>query len=148
MSAIANLTRQPFTMIFAVILGLLLAPMVSFGWDATIQLYDRAFPPVSMKGEVLRADQYEAVVRIRGQKLRKCTYLRLQALTQDRNGELLDAYIQRIDMVENGDTKAPGNYFFGDWRIFPRSNAVAVIVDANHLCGDRIVVTRVVEVNL
>jgi hypothetical protein len=144
----ALFAKQPFTLAFAVILGLVLAPLASLAWHATLTLYDSSFPVVDMHGEVLRADQYEAVVRIRGRKIRNCTYLRVQALTQDESGALQDAYIQRVDMGENGDTKMPGNYYLGDWRIWPRGEAVVVIVNVNHLCGDRLVTTRIVEVKL
>jgi hypothetical protein len=145
---IATLKRQPFTVIFAVLLGLVVAPMITIGTHGILGLYDSAFPVVTMQGELVKADANEVVIRISGVKHRPCTYLRVQALGRDLYGNLSDANMQRADSIENGDTKAPGKYFIGEWRIWPRGEAVAVIVNSNHLCGNRLVITKIAEVVL
>lgn len=142
------LMRQPFTVVFAVLAGLLAAPLLSMGVNGMLGLYDKAFPVVTMHGDLVKADPSEVVIRISGIKHRACTYLRLQALVRDAHGSMSDAYIQRSDQAENGDTKAPGRYYLGEWRIWPRGQAVAVLVNSNHLCGDRLVVTQIAEVAL
>jgi hypothetical protein len=140
--------HQPFTVAFAVLVGIIAAPVFSVSMKSMSNLYDSAFPVVRMTGELVYADPSEIRIRISGTKLRACTYLRLQAMIADKRGEWSDANIQRTDIHENGDTKPPGNYYIGEWRIWPRANAVSVIVNANHLCGDRLVVTRIAEVTL
>jgi len=143
-----RLVRQPFTVLFAVIFGLLIAPLVTIGMHGLASIYDDAFPVVSMHGELVYADKDEVLIRISGVKHRSCQYLRVQAMVRSANGDMSDAYIQRADIRENGDSKPPGNYYLGEWRIWPRSNAVEVVVNANHLCGDRLVITQIAKVPL
>ena len=142
------LAHQPFTVVFAVLTGLLAAPLLSIATTSMLGLYDAAFPVATMRGEFIKADQSEVVIRISGIKHRACTYLRLQALVRDASGNYSDAHIHRIDITESGGTKAPGSYYLGEWRIWPRGQAVAVVVNSNHLCGTRLVVTKIAEVDL
>jgi hypothetical protein len=143
---ISRLRRQPFTIVFAVILGLLVAPAAAIAWHSALSLYDRAFPVVDMSGEVLRVNTEEAVIRIKGKKLRACTYLRVQALMRDDRGDMIDVYIQRVDMAENSDTKPIGSYHLGNWRVWPRNGATGAVINVNHLCGDRLITTKIADV--
>ena len=48
------LLRQPFTVVFAVVLGLVAAPLLSIGMHALGEMYDAVFPVVRMRGELVR----------------------------------------------------------------------------------------------
>jgi hypothetical protein len=142
------ITKQPFTVMFAVLLGLLLAPLVSVVRDAAVGAYDRSFPVVRVSAKLVSKSADEIVISMHGTKERDCTFLRVQAYARFNGRELVDVNIRRIDVVENGDTKALGGYFLGTWRLWPTAYAKGVIVDVNHLCNDHVVVTRVADLSL
>jgi hypothetical protein len=140
--------RMPWSALVGVLIGVFAAPVVTSGALGLTSLYDKAWPVLKMHGELVSASRDEVVIKIRGVKHRSCQYIRLQAMVMLPSGEMTDANIQRISMPENGDTKDPGVYYLGEWRIWPRQGATAVVVNANHLCGDRLIVTRIAEVNV
>ena len=131
-----------------VLAGLFIAPAVVLSWHGLQTMYDRAFPVVEMVGQVEHADRQEIVISIIGDKNRTCEYVRVQAFVRDPTGQLRDAYMERIDRRPTNATKLPGTYYAGTWRIWPRGDAVGAVVDIHHLCGDRLVVTRIADVQL
>jgi hypothetical protein len=137
--------HQPFTVTFAVLLGLLLAPLIGIVHDSLQDAWDKAFPVVRINAKIVSASSEEVIISMYGAKERDCTFLRVQAFVRMNDRELADVNIRRVDVVENGDTKKLGNYFMGTWRVWPIDGAKGVVIDVNHLCGNHIVVTRVAD---
>lgn len=120
--------------------------------DAYEAEYDRRSPIVDMRGALVSADDESVIVHMAGTKSEKraseCTYIRVLAYTRTADGVLRDAFIRRVDMPEDGHTKPAGQFDLGTWRVWPRSDAKAVLVFAVHDCGGRQVRTKIAEVAL
>lgn len=111
-------------------------------------VYDRLFPVVEMRGQLVRFDADAAVVHITGRKLRDCKYIRIQAYTEAAEGRLRDIYIRRVDIPETGGTKATGNYDIGYWAVRPVDVAHDdVRVFVQHECSGRTVLTKIAEIH-
>jgi hypothetical protein len=138
------------------LLGVALAPVVLDLVNSTLERYRHQYdidnPIVTMRGVLVESNTEEVLVHMAGTKSAarsdKCTYVRVQAYTRDADGLMRDAYIKRVDMAEDGHTKPPGDFDIGVWRIWPRGDAVAVLVFALHDCGGRQVRTKIAEVTL
>ena len=145
----AAVVRYPVSFIFGgAMFVLLMLPLSQSIYLTAARMFDDRFPVVEMSGALISATDGEVILSIGGTKNRDCEYLRLQAYTVNANGTLGDASVSRIDRFERGDTKPKGRYSIGSWRIWPRGDAVRVIVYANHLCGARVVQTKIAEVAL
>jgi hypothetical protein len=125
-----------------------LAPVGMAALDQLQDMYDSAFPVVDMKGKLISFSDDEAVVSIVGRKNRACNYVRIQAYSLDADGNMSDAFIARTDLPESGETKPRGSYTIGTWRIWPLPQSHGVVVYVNHLCGSRIVLTKIAEIPL
>ena len=141
--------RYPMSFIFGgMVFVMLMLPLSQSLYLSAARMFDDRFPVVDMDGTLIAAAAEEVTITIGGTKNRDCEYLRLQAYTVNANGTLGDASVARIDRFERGDTKPTGKYSIGSWRIWPRGDAVRVIVYANHLCGTRVVQTKIADVAL
>lgn len=143
---IKALAELRWSILGAAIVGAMVSPVGHSWWRAALSSYDEASPVVVMRGELIGRDADAVFLRIEGQKLRNCTYLRVQAYAKDSDGQLTDAYLQRVDRPERGDTKPTGNYSIGAWRVWPATGAAAVLVYVQHDCDGRLVVTKIAEV--
>lgn len=141
------LTKYPITIIVGVLIGFIFSPL-SFGLtDVLMAPFDKAYPVVEMKGVLISKDSQSIDIRMAGTKNRDCTYLNLQAYAL-RGGVQYDLNIRRVDIAEKGDTKVPGIYDIGIWRMWPTEGATKVVVMAQHLCAGRLVTTKIAEVPL
>jgi hypothetical protein len=140
----------------SILVGAAIAPAalesVNYVVGRYLKQYDIDNPIVSMSGRLVDANPDEVLVNIAGTKSAdradECSFVRVQAYTKDAAGVLRDAYIKRVDMQEDGHTKPAGAFDIGVWRIWPRGDAVAVLVFALHDCGGRNVRTNIAEVAL
>lgn len=143
----AALTKYPISILAGVMIGVLFSPL-SFGLlDVLMTPVDRVWPVVEMRGVLVSRGLSSVDVRMAGTKNRECTYLNLQAYAA-KGGVQHDLNIQRVDLTERGDTKQPGIYDIGVWRMWPTDGASKVTVMVQHLCAGRLVATKVAEVAL
>ena len=137
-----------WTVIVAAVVGVWLAPLGQTAWDAVQNYYDDSFPVVRMSGRLVKADADSVWLEVSGEKLRTCTYIRIQSYVKSASGVLTDSYVRRENMPERGDNKPLGKFSIGVWRVWPRSDAVAVLLYVQHDCDGRMVSTKVAEVGL
>jgi uncharacterized SAM-binding protein YcdF (DUF218 family) len=84
--------KMPWTFLFSVLLGVLLAvsggSVVDFIYDSR----DKAFPVLITKARITEVTESYVIVEITGEKLREdCEYLRFQAYSRADGGVLRDA---------------------------------------------------------
>lgn len=140
--------------VFSIALGVFIAPVVSNWSEAVLshyrEEYDKANPVVVMTGVLVKQDDESAFVHMAGSKevsrANECVYVRVKAYTRSADGVLRDAYIQRVDMPEDGHNKPAGYFDIGTWRIWPKDAATSVLVYAIHNCGGRQVRTVIADV--
>jgi hypothetical protein len=151
-SAYAHVKRATFGMPFTIILGLslgaILVPAGTYFADAVAERYDAAFPVLEMTGNLVSASDGEAVISMAGTKNRDCTYIGIRAYSLDKDGNMSDVFIARTDNPTVGSTRPVGTFIIGSWRIWPLPDSKGVTVYASHLCGSRIVITKIAEVPL
>lgn len=148
MMMMRHVRDQRWTVLSAVLVGVLMAPLGQGWWAAALEYYDEIRPVVVMRGEMISGDATEMRLSISGQQLRQCTYLRVQAFGRDAAGRLADAYIRRDDMDERGETKPVGAFALGVWRVWPLDGAVGAVVYVQHDCNGRLVLTKIVDISL
>jgi hypothetical protein len=139
---------MPFTVLLGFALGGLLAPLGMSLLNEAYLVYDGMFPVIKTEGRLLSAGNNEAVIAIVGEKLRPCTYVRIQAYSVGRDNNLEDAFIARVDSPESGETRPIGTYTFGAWRVWPLPDSKGIVVYVNHLCGSRLVLTKIADISL
>lgn len=147
LSAVRRATfNMPFTIVFGLALGGLLVPIGSMLTDSATTYYDQAFPVVEMSGTLISYSNNEAVIAIGGSKLRECSYVRMQAYSRAADGNMMDAFIMRVDTPESGVTRPVGAFRVGTWRVWPLPQSKGVVVYISHLCGSRLVMTKIVDI--
>lgn len=137
----------------AVVVGFALLPPMSKHYqdwaEAAAIRREQGQPVVQMQGRVVERGQGFVVVHMTGRKLRECRYVGLTAYTINPQGVRFDASIRRDDLPETGDTKPPGTYDIGRWRIWPtHADSRSLLVFADHLCNQIQVRSLVAEVPL
>lgn len=148
-AAIKRITfGMPFTVIFGLALGGALVPLGSALISLLAEQYDRMFPVVEMHGTLLSFGDGEAVIALGGRKLRDCSYIRIQAYSLGLDGNMSDTFIARTDIPESGETKPTGNFQVGTWRVWPLPQSRGLVVYVSHLCGSRIVLTKIADIPL
>lgn len=139
---------MPLTIATGIVLGGLLSPVAIATNDWLAAQYDRVFPVVEMNGQLLSLGDDEAVIALAGRKNRECTYTGIQAYSVGRDGNMTDTFIVRTDIPESRDTKPRGTFDVGTWRVWPLPDSRGIVVYINHLCGSRVVLTKVAHIPL
>lgn len=138
----------------AILVGFALLPILHreyADWaEAREAAAQQARPVVVMHGRLVQRDAYSVWLHIAGAKLRACRYMGLTAYSVDAQGVRRDANIERSDGIESrGDTKPPGDYDLGVWRVWPVGDeAVRALVSVEHDCAGVIVRSVIAEVAL
>lgn len=145
---IRQMLSMPWTVLSAAACGFLLAPAGQTGWRAALDAYDEARPVITATVDNSVRDGDAVLIGISVTKLRTCRYLRMQAYTRSADGALSDAYASRVDMPSKGDSKPPGRFSIGQWRVWPLANSEAVLMFVQHDCDGRIVQSKLAEVVL
>ena len=145
---IGRALRQPATIVVGLVLGVLagFAAVPMYQW--VVESYDSTFHVLRVRADIVSLDATQVTLHATGDKLRACQYIRLQAYTVHDRGILHDAQIMRVDETEDRDNKPPGSFNFGVWRIWPREDATSVQVFSQHLCVGRMVVNKILDVQL
>lgn len=131
--------RSAWPVLAAIALGVAVAPALqsayrSWAADRLAEI-ERGTPVVTMSGTLIERDGDAVLLHITGTKHRNCRYVGLQAYALDVTGVRHDANIQRQDHESRGDTKPPGVYDIGYWRVWPVDPIAArVLVYAEHDC--------------
>ena len=107
--------------------------------------YDDTHPVVIMHGTLVARTGSSATIHIKGVKLRQCRFVSLHAYTE-KNGELIDAYKERLGRMEDGSTKQVGSHDLGNWLIWPTNNADKVVMTVMHDCQGRLIAAQIAEV--
>lgn len=139
---------MPFTIVLGLSLGAVLVPAGTYFADAIAAQYDETFPVVEIRGTLVSVADGEAVISMSGKKNRECTYIGIRAYSLGKDGNLSDAFIARTDTPINGNTRPVGSFVIGTWRVWPLPDSRGITVYANHLCGSRIVLTKIADVAL
>lgn len=138
-----------WTILFGVVVGVLLSPAVPHTWSALLGGFDNAYPVVNMTGVMVERDAESVTLAISGAKIRDCRYMGIQAFTADAVGEMTDAYRSRVDIPEQIQTKPPGVYSIGRWRVWPVNQlAKRILLFTQHECGGRVVTTKIADVEV
>lgn len=112
-------------------------------------IYQRSLPVVTMTGSIVGRGNGYVLIHMAGTKHRDCKYLGLVAYSASREGVNFDANIRRDDLAEKADTKAPGVYDIGIWRVWPVHDvAASVVVKVRHECNGVEVATVIANVGL
>lgn len=144
---IAAAVQQRWSILFGLAIGLVLS-LSAFSTDSLLKGYDELYPVVDMRGELVESSPDSVFIRVTGKKNRACEYVALQAYYRSADGTMRDAYRERIGVGETRSTKPVGYFDIGVWRVWPRRDAVAVLMYTTHECSGRVVVTKVAEVML
>lgn len=135
-----------WTVAVGLVIGFMLAPVGQAWWVVAQSHYDEAYPVVRMQAKVVKRDDDSVFVRIHGEKLRACRYVRLQAYAVGDDGFADDVYARRIDMPEKGDNKPLGKFDIGTWQFWPIIGVAVITIYVTHACDGRIVSTKIAEV--
>lgn len=150
----ALLKVHGWPVVAAVLVGFALLPMLQQQYTAWSEsrayAQQQALPVVAMSGRLVQRDESSILIHIAGQKLRTCKFLGLTAYSINSHGVRRDANIERMDgVVMRNDTKEPGTYDLGVWRVWPVSTeAVRALVSVEHDCGGVTVRSVIAEVTL
>jgi len=131
-----------------VVFGLLVVPLSVIIYNSIQDLYERAFPVVVGSGVLVSQTKEEIVVHLKEDKRRDCKFMRINAYGIDADKQLELLNIDRVDGPPIGATHPVGDIDLGAWRIWPSNDAVQVMINVQHLCGARIVVTTIANVAL
>jgi hypothetical protein len=120
--------------------GATMAAIVPLLIEAGRDWYDETHPVVSgLKADMVWREGEVVGLRMFGDKVRDCRFLRISARSDHKEGSL-DAEINRTDSASRGATRPLGRQWFGVWEIRPvLRDAVAVSVFLEHDCNGRIV---------
>jgi hypothetical protein len=140
--------RQPITvglgLAFGLTAGVLSYPAVQYAQE----WFDSGNHVLTLTAHVEELSATEITLHVTGDKRRDCTYVRLQAYTVDDRGVKQDAFVTRVDQQEDHDSKPPGSYDFGVWRIWPRGVATSVQVYSDHICSGRATRAKVLDLKV
>lgn len=148
--SLSELRRMPWTLITAVLTGVLLSPILFTVGNSIVDAYDDAFPVVEMKGAFISRLDDAVVISVKGRKLRDCQFLKIDSYSVMPDGVRLDAYESRLNggRIDKG-TKPIGDFDLGHWQIQPiNTQAVAVEMYVEHMCRGHITITKIAEVAL
>ena len=107
--------------------------------------YDRTHPVVRMSGTLVARTGSSVTIRVKGEKLRQCRFVSLHVHTV-KNGEYIDAYKERVGLIEDGSTKQVGKHDLGNWLIWPINDADTVTMTVLHECSGRLITAQIAEV--
>lgn len=146
---INQLARMRWTILMAALIGFMVAQAGQEVRSAVLSVYDAVRPVVTLvSATIMEQGADDMVVGLVVRKARDCDYVRLQAFGAIADEPMMDAYMRRIDTPEKGTTRPRGTFNIGVWRIWPINGASSVIVYAQHDCGNRIVQTRLADIDL
>lgn len=138
----------------AIVVGFALLPLVQREYESWAEAREherqRSLPVVTMAGKMVARDEVAVFVHIAGTKHRECKFLGLMAYAVNAAGVRRDANIERVDGVTmRGETKQPGQYDIGVWRVWPVSeDAASAVVLVEHACDGVSVRSVIAEVTL
>jgi hypothetical protein len=120
--------------------GAAAAVLVPMLIEAGRDWYDETHPVVAgLKADMIWRKGDAVGLRMFGDKVRDCRFLRISARSDHKEGSLY-AEITRTDAESRGATRPLGRQWFGMWEIRPvLRDAVAVSVFLEHDCSGRIV---------
>ncbi len=136
----------------AILVGFALLPVAQreyTAWsDRRAERSELARPVVAMTGRLVQRDDVSVWVHIAGTKLRPCRFLAVTGYAINAGGVRRDANIERVDGITvRGDSKPPGEYDLGLWRVWPvADDAATVLVAVEHECGGVTVRSIIAEV--
>lgn len=143
-----------YTIIFGLICGFFLSPIlgdiiITGAWS----VYDKHYPVVEFKGELLAREAAAVIVRVDGRKLRDCIYVdnSLQSFSIDSDNVLHDAYETKIgDPAGYSNVSRPIGYaVVGTWRVWPVLDTTrGVSMYVKHTCGSHQVVSKIADVGV
>ena len=135
------------SLLVGVALGGPIAIVVPMGMEALRDQYDASHPVwVRIKALDVTRSGDVVVLRLEGEKVRDCRFLRIYARSDHPEGAL-DAAIRRTDAPAVGATRPLGMQAFGAWEIKPvLPGAISVSIFLEHDCNDRIVMSKILRV--
>lgn len=144
----ANMFELRWSILAAACVGMLLAPLGQTWWRGVTSYYDDARPVLRMTATVTSVTSDSVVLHLTGEKLRSCRYIRMQAFVRLVDGVLDDIGLLRVDQDEIGSSKPVGKHDFGQWKVWPIKGSRKLVIYAQHDCGDRLVTSKAVEMDI
>ena len=68
------------------------------------------------------------------------------AVSEEKDGDLIDAYKERIGRIEDGSNKQVGKHDLGNWLVWPVGDADKVVMTVMHDCQGRLIAAQIAEV--
>ncbi len=136
-----------FSAFIGVVLALLLAPAVSTLTDAAQSAYDEHYPVATVQAVRVPGPAGEVRLTMKTTKHRDCVLQRVFAYDQAPDGTHVRATIEKmqpgeLETIPRGETVTSTV-----WRVHPVTGK-AIVVFAEHACGDRVVRTRLIEMQV
>lgn len=148
MSIIHHAWGMKWTLVFAVLFGIFIAPTSNSGVHSIYGVYDSMYPPVKMQGTLVEKSMDYAIVHIEGENLRQCKFIQMDSYSR-RDGYLRYTSEMPFNQASyDANTRPLGTFDMGNWKVWPTKGADAVFLYMEHDCDNRIVVTKVAEVSL
>ncbi len=129
------------------VVALMVAPVAGLVQDRALQAYDDTFPVATVKAVRVPAPEGEVRLTMTTTKHRACELVRVFAYDQAADGTHVRA---KIEKLEDGplETIPAGNTVRSTvWRVYPVTGK-SIVVFAEHNCGDRVVRTRLIEMEI
>ena len=135
-----------WTIVATLLIGIFLSSSTTdYVLSAYRTWYDDTHPVVIMTGTLVARTGSSATIHIKGEKLRQCRFVSLHAYTE-KDGDLIDAYKERIGRIEDGSSKHVGKHDLGNWLIWPIGDADKVVMTVMHDCQGRLIAAQIAEV--
>lgn len=135
-----------WTIVGTLLIGIFLSSSATDYVLATYRTwYDDTHPVVVMAGTLIARTGSSATIHIKGEKLRQCRFVSLHAYTE-KDGDLIDAYKERIGRIEDGSSKQVGKHDLGNWLIWPIGDADKIVMTVMHDCQGRLIAAQIAEV--
>lgn len=132
------------TILFGVFISSSMTDRVSEAYNSW---YDKTHPVVKMEGELISRTGSSVTIHIKGEKLRQCRFVSLHAHAV-KNGESIDAYKERLGLMEDGSNKQVGKHDLGRWLVWPINDADTITMTVLHDCEGRLLAAKIAKVEL
>lgn len=141
--------HQRWTIAIGIVIGFLFSPLSLGFYDMALSTYDNTNPVLNMRGEILRKSKDSLELRIIGTKDRDCLYIGIQAFSENASGFNRQIYISQLDRPLNSTTiLTMGMHDMGAWRIWPTDDSKHISVFTQHSCSGRLVMSKVVSIDM
>jgi hypothetical protein len=142
--------RSPSYLVAAFIgiaVAMFLMPVTSVMRESVLDAYDQQFPVATVKGLRVPGPEGEVRLTMLTTKHRDCELLRVFSFDKAEDGTHVRAKIEKLETGELETIPAGHSVQSTVWRVYPVTGK-SIVVFAEHSCDDRIVRTRLIEMEI